>query len=435
MPFTLTMPKLSPTMEEGTITKWHKKEGDFVKAGDLLFEVATDKATVEHSALDAGYIRKILVQEGGEAIVNQAVAIFTERPDESIEGYQPEGAASKAAMAPAITEEKKAESEAVQSKVAPKPASGAMQQPIFVPEQPLAQYEFKQPTEMIAGRVRSSPLARRLAKEKGVDLTTVKGSGPAGRIMSRDLPLAQSSSPVAFSHRDLPTVPPGTYEEEALSPMRKVIGQRLQESKTFIPHFYITQEIHADALTETREQLSGMGVKVSFNDFVVRATALALREHPHVNSGFNSVNMTIIRFKTVDISVAVSLPSGLITPIVRHADYKNLGQLSVEVRDLAKRAKEGKLAREEYVGGSFTISNLGMFGVTSFSGIINPPQAAILCVGGIEDRPIVKHRQLAIGKTMHLTLAADHRVIDGADGAKFLKTIQRYLEAPAALLL
>jgi pyruvate dehydrogenase E2 component (dihydrolipoamide acetyltransferase) len=430
------MPKLSPTMEEGTITKWHKKEGDFVKAGDVLFEVATDKATVEHSALDEGYLRKILIQEGGEAIVNQAVAIFTEKPDESIEGYKPEGIAPKEVAAPAVEGEKKAEEEPSQPKIAsPKAATGPMQQPAFVPELPLEHYEFEQPTEMVSGRVRSSPLARRLAKEKGVDLTTVKGSGPAGRVMSRDLPLAQSSGPVAFGRRDLPTIPPGTYEEETLSPMRKVIGQRLQESKTFIPHFYVTQEVRADALTETREQLSAAGVKVSFNDFVVRATALALREHPNVNSGFNSVNMTIIRFKTIDISIAVSMPSGLITPIVRHADYKNLGQLSVEVRDLAKRAKEGKLAREEYVGGSFTISNLGMFGITSFSGIINPPQAAILCVGGIEDRPVVKHGKIVIGKTMHFTLAADHRVIDGADGAKFLKTVQKYLEAPATLCL
>ncbi|MES2345124.1 MAG: pyruvate dehydrogenase complex dihydrolipoamide acetyltransferase [Chlamydiota bacterium] len=435
MPFTLTMPKLSPTMEEGTITKWRKKEGDFVKEGDVLLEVATDKATVEHSALDSGYIRKILIQEGGEARVNQAIAIFTEKADESIEGYKPEGVAAKSAEKPAAAEPVASESSS-QPSPAPKPIQGGgLQPPAFVPEPALTHYTFEFPDAVIQGRVRSTPLARKLAKEKGVDLSTVKGSGPYGRVSSRDLPMAQPKGSVAFGKSEAPSIPPGTYVEEALTPMRKVIGQRLQESKTFIPHFYVTQEIHADALVDIREQLSNSGVKVSFNDFIVRAVALALKEHPNVNSGFNSVQSNLIRFKTIDIAIAVSLESGLITPIVRHADYKNLGQISVEVRDLAKRAKEGKLAREEYVGGSFTISNLGMFGVTNFMGIINPPQAAILSVGGIEDRPIVKKGQVIAGKTMNMTLSADHRVIDGADAAKFMKSVQKYLESPASLIV
>lgn len=435
MPFTLTMPKLSPTMEEGTITKWCKKVGDHVKAGDVLFEVATDKATVEHSALDEGYLRKILVEEGQEAIVNQAVAIFTESANESIEGYVPQGASfkKKEEIAPqeAPAEGKKEEvAKPQEAKVA-----GVLQQPSFVPEPPLTHYEFPFPQGQESGRIKASPLAKKLAKEKGIDLTSIKGSGPYGRIVSEDLSRGQPSASVAFGWHDVPTEAPGSYEETPLSPMRKVIGQRLQQSKMFIPHFYVSQDIDAEAMIQVREQLKNLGHKITFNDLVLRATALALKAHPEMNSGFNSVTNSTIRFKTVDISVAVSLPAGLITPIVRHADYKNLAQLSSEVRMLAQKAKDGKLMREEYTGGSFTISNLGMFGVSGFIGVINPPQAGILCVGGIEDRAIVRNGQVVAGKVMSVTLAADHRVVDGSDGAKFIKTLQKYLENPVGLVL
>lgn len=433
MPFTLTMPKLSPTMEEGTIVKWRKKEGEFAKTGEVLFEVATDKATVEHSALDEGWLRKILIKEGESAVVNQPIAIFTEKKDESIEGYQPEGVDAK----PSMPEPAPAKEEApAKGAAAPAPkAAGAMQQPAFVPEPPLAKYSFLGPQGEASGRISASPLAKKIAKERGVDLTTVKGSGPNGRIMSRDLDLAQPAALVTFGRRETPATVPGTYEEVPLSPMRKIIAQRLQESKTFIPHFYCTQEILADKIVSLRGELATAGLKVSYNDFIMRASALALREHPNVNSGFNSVNNSLVRFKTIDIAVAVSIEAGLITPIVRHADYKNLGQLSQEVKLLAARAREGKLSREEYVGGSFTVSNLGMFGISEFVAIINPPQAAILAIGGIEDKPIVKDGQIVPGKTMKLTLSADHRVLDGADGAKFLKTLQKYLENPSLLLL
>jgi pyruvate dehydrogenase E2 component (dihydrolipoamide acetyltransferase) len=274
-----------------------------------------------------------------------------------------------------------------------------------------------------------------MAEENQIDLSTVKGTGPHGRIMSRDLDLGQPAGTVTFGRREHPTIAPGTYEEVPLTPIRKMIGKRLQESKTFIPHFYTTQEINAGRMMQLRAELSSAHLKISYNDFILRASALALREHPEVNSGFHSVNQSIIRFKTIDLSVAVSLPSGLITPIIRHADFKNLGQLSSEMRVLATRAKEGKLSREEYTGGSFTISNLGMFGISEFVAIINPPQAAILAVGGIEDRPIVKEGLVVPGKTMRLTLSADHRVLDGADAARFLKTLQKYLENPSLLLL
>lgn len=436
MPFTLTMPKLSPTMEEGTIVKWRIKEGSQVKVGDTLFEVATDKATVEHNALDEGYLRKILVPEGGVAVVNQPVAIFTEKANESIEGYKPEG------IEPAKKEEKK-EAEAAMPKgaeakpeaAAPK-RGGGIEQPAFVPEPPLSHYKFQATTTTaIRGIVPASPLARKLAQEKGIDLSTVKGTGPRGRIMSRDLDLGQPEAVVTFGRHEVPDMVPGTYEEEALTPMRKIVARRLQESKTFIPHFYVTQEINAENLATIREQLKAVGIKVSINDLIVRASALALKVHPNINSGFNSVNSTIIRFKTIDISIAVSLEAGLITPIVRHADYKDVGQISAEVRHLAARAREGKLAKEEYTGGSFTISNLGMFGVSHFLAVINPPQAAILAVGGIEEKPVVKNNAVVPGKTMTLTLSVDHRVIDGADAAKFIKTVQQYLENPAILLV
>lgn len=428
MPFTVTMPKLSPTMEEGSIAKWHKKEGDKVSAGELLIEVATDKAVVEYNALDEGFLRKILIPTGGRAIVNQPIAIFTEKANENIDGYKPEGDMPKTKVE---TESAKVEES---PKVQPKVAVGAaMQQPAFAPEPPLEKYQFGFPTGN--KRPAASPLAKKLAKEKGLDIGTVKGTGPGGRVTSRDLDLAQPDQTVSFGKREMPTEAPGTYEEVALTPMRKVIAQRLQQAKSFIPHIYVRQEVDASALFEAREQLKNGNLKITFNDFVLRACALALREHPEVNSGFDSTNQTIILFKTIDISIAVTVDGGLITPIIRHADFKNLGEISVEVKELATRAKLGKLNPEEYKGGSFTISNMGMFGVTDFAAIINPPQAAILAIGGIEEVPCVKNGQVVVGKRMNIVLSADHRVIDGAEAAKFIKTVQKYLENPALLLV
>ena len=417
MQFTVTMPKLSPTMEEGTIAKWHKKEGDKVNAGELLLEVATDKATVEYNAIDEGYLRKILVPNGGHAVVNQPIALFTEKADEKVvEEKSPEVKKETAAPAPA--------------KVA---VAAAMKQPGFAPEPPLEKYEFKFPTT--SGKAPASPLAKKIAKEKGLDLSTVKGSGPGGRVTSRDLDLAQPDQVVHFSKREMPTVAPGTYEELALTPMRKVIAERLQQAKSSIPHIYVRQEVDAADLVEVYGQLKNGQVKVTFNDFIIRACALALREHPAANSGFDSTNQSIILFKTIDISVAVTVEGGLITPIIRHADYKNLGEISLEIKELAARARVGKLKPEEYKGGSFTISNMGMLGVSDFAAIINPPQAAILAIGGIEDCPRVKNGSVVPGKRMNLILSADHRVLDGVDAAKFIKTVQKYLENPALLLV
>jgi pyruvate dehydrogenase E2 component (dihydrolipoamide acetyltransferase) len=431
MPFTITMPKLSPTMEEGTIAKWHKKVGQKVEPGDVLVEVATDKATVEYNALDEGYLRKILVPDGGHARVNQPIAVFTEKANESIEGYVPEGIAAAAPKA-----EKKAEAAVPEAGAAQPAAAGvAMQQPAFAPEPPLAKYEFGFPTVSPLSRTPASPLAKKLAKEKGLDLGSVKGSGPGGRVTSKDLDLAQPDQTVSFGKREMPTELPGTFEEASLSPMRKVIAQRLQQAKSFIPHIYVRQEIDAQPLFEAREQLKAGNLKVSFNDFVIRASALALREHPSANSGFDTVKQAIVLFKTVDISIAVSVEGGLITPILRHADYKNLGEISVEAKELAGKARAGKLKPEEYKGGSFTISNMGMYGVTDFCAIINPPQAAILAVGGIEECPRVKNGAVVAGRRMNLILSADHRVLDGAEAAKFIKTVQKYLENPSLLLV
>lgn len=419
MPFTLTMPKLSPTMEEGAIAKWHKKVGDHVESGELLLEVSTDKATVEYNAIDSGWLRQIIVPDGKEAIVNQPIAILTEEKDESIEGYQPEGTSSEKSS----KEESKPKSQ--------EPSKVPINiQPAFKPEAPLAKPD--QPKSEGSERLKASPLARKLAKEQDIDLSRLKGSGPGGRIMKRDLTQAESS---IFERRKIPEIPPGTYEEETQTPMRKVISQRLQEAKSYIPHFYVSLKINAQPLVDLREQLKHIGEKATYNDIVVKACSLALRKHPNVNSGFNSTNNTLIRFKTVDICVAVSIQGGLITPIIRYADFKSLGEISREIKGLAARAKEGKLEAHEYKGGSFTVSNLGMYGVSDFAAIINPPQGAILAVSGILEVPVIKNGQIMKGLEMTVTLSSDHRVIDGVAAAEFLKTLQKYLENPATVLI
>jgi len=435
MPFTLTMPKLSPTMEEGTIAKWHKKVGDFVEAGDLVFEVATDKATVEYNALDGGWLRKVIVGDGGEAVVNQAIAILTEDKKESIDGYKPEGIQPEETKQKSTPSKEETTSEKTPASTPSAMSTTSIRQPSFIPEAPLTDYKFLKPDATGSSRVKASPLARKLAKDKGLDLTTIKGTGPGNRIVSTDLARAQPAGLVAFGSQENPEEAPGSFIEEALTPMRKVISQRLQDAKSFIPHFYVSMKINAQPMMEIREQLKNNDIKVTFNDFIVRASALALRQHPDVNSGFNTATNSIIRFKTIDISIAVSLKEGLITPIVRHADFKNLGELSVEVKALATRAKDGKLEPHEYKGGSFTISNLGMYGVSEFIAIINPPQAAILAVSGIQQMPVVRNGQVVPGSEMTLTLSGDHRVIDGVAGAEFLRTLQKLLENPAVLLV
>jgi len=432
MPFTVTMPKLSPTMEEGAIARWHKREGEFIKAGELLVEIATDKATVEYTAVDEGWVRQILVQEGQATRVNQPIAVMTVSEKEGLEGYQPEAIdAGTPQDLPRQEVLVKASSAADQ----PSPIVAAMGVPQHVPEPPLEHYEHPCLSEPSGDRILASPLAKKLAADQKLDLRTVKGTGPGGRITSHDLEKAQPYGPVTFGRLEAPTLPPGTFHEVSLSPMRKAIARRLQESKSYIPHFYVKQVIQADELMATHKHLVHLGLKVSYNDLVIRGAALALREHPRVNVGFHSVHQTLVQFKTIDISVAVTLQDGLITPIIRHADYKNVGQISSEIKSLAKAAKEGKLKEEQYKGGSFCVSNLGMYGITEFTAVINPPQAAILAVGAIEQRPVVRQGNLVVGHTMTVTLSADHRVIDGALAAQFLKTFQMFMENPSGLLL
>lgn len=421
MSFTVTMPKLSPTMEEGTIVKWNYKEGDKVEAGSVLLEITTDKATVEHNALDAGYLRKILVEEGKSAKVNQPIAVFTESENEPIEEEQ---------KAPQKEEKQQVEEKPVAKEE--KQESVSVSQPSFIPYPPLEEYDFTFSNHV--DRIKATPLAKKIAEEKGLDLSSVKGTGPNNRITSKDLDLAKSKS-AAFSKKKIPTTMPGSYEEEPISNIRKVIGTRLQRSKSFIPHYYIRQEVCVDALVKIREELKEVGVYLTYNDFILKACALSLREHPNINTGFNSQTQSIVHFKTIDICVAVTIEGGLITPIVRCADYKSLEEISFEVKALAKKAKEQKLKPEEFQGGSFTISNLGMFAIDDFIAVINPPQSAILAVGGIVKKPAVREDQIVVSNRLTLTLSLDHRVIDGAQGAQFIKSVQKFLERPSSLLL
>jgi pyruvate dehydrogenase E2 component (dihydrolipoamide acetyltransferase) len=421
------MPVLSPTMMEGVIARWLKKEGDRVEVGDPLCEIATDKSTVEYQSIEEGYVRKIIVKEGVKVLVNQGIAVIASSATEDISKYELEE--------PDLIrkEEKKGAVEedgiTQETMIRPVAAVSAM---AFAPTPPRSNYRFPESGE---GELTASPLAKKIAKEQGLDLHSVKGSGPHGRIIAKDLEFAQKKGVISFGEEKKPTLAPGTYEEVPLTQMRRIIGERLQASKSTIPHYYLTQEIIADRMIDLRTQLKEVGVSVTFNDFVLRAVALALRKHPDINTGYNSVNNSLIQFKTVDISLAVGIPEGLITPIICHADHKNILQISQEAKELGKKAKEGMLKPEEYQGGSFTVSNLGMYGILAFDAVINPPQAAILAVGGISERALSQNGKIVSGNTMQVTLSADHRVIDGAGAAAFLRTLKQLLENPVGLIL
>ncbi len=433
MQITLTMPKLSPTMTNGVVVKWHKSQGEFVEANQLLLEIATDKATVEYQSLDSGWLRKILVQNGDEARVNQPIAYLTETKEEAVQ-EPPKTKETPPNTSAASSSDLK--DDRVEEKTNKEPSAAnhiAISQPAFVPEAPLEQYQFSRPQN--AGRLKVSPLARKLAKKGGLDLSNIKGTGPEGRVTSRDLKGAPAGRNVAFHSREKPRVIPGSYEEKPLSPIRKIVAQRLQEAKSFIPHFYVSIKVNVQPLIDIRQQLKKQNIELTYNDFMIKAAAIALKKHPNMNSGFNSVNNAIVRFKSIDISVAVSLQDGLITPIIRHANFKNVDEISMEIKELISRAKEGKLSSEEYKGGSFTISNLGMYGVSEFIAILNPPQAAILAIGGMLAVPVVSNGAIVPGMEMTVTLSCDHRVIDGVDAAQFLATFKGIVESPAVLLV
>jgi len=436
MPTEILMPALSPTMEEGTLAKWLVKEGDTVNSGDLLAEIETDKATMEFEAVDEGVVGKILIAEGTEAVkVNTPIAVML-ADGESADDIGT--TSSPAPSAPAVSD---AGAEAAPSGSPDKPATPA----------PAA------PAAHDGSRIFASPLARRIAKDKGLDLSQIKGTGPKGRIIKADVedatataapaatetPSAATTAPVAAA----PTGPSTDtvlkmyadreFEEISLDGMRKTIAARLTEAKQTIPHFYLRRDIQLDPLMKFRgtlnKQLEARGVKLSVNDFIIKACAIALQQVPAANSVWAGDRM--LQLKPSDVAVAVAIDGGLFTPVLKDAHMKSLSALSAEMKDLATRARDRKLAPHEYQGGSFAISNLGMMGVENFDAVINPPHGSILAVGAGTKRPVVNAEgELAIATVMSVTLSVDHRVIDGALGAEFLAAIKDNLENPVAML-
>ncbi|MFY9246293.1 MAG: pyruvate dehydrogenase complex dihydrolipoamide acetyltransferase [Roseicyclus sp.] len=430
MPTEILMPALSPTMEEGTLAKWLVKEGDSVKSGDIIAEIETDKATMEFEAVDEGVIGKILVTEGSEGVkVNAPIAVLL--LDGETAGDMT-SAAPKAEAAPAPV----AAASAPVAASAPAPAA---------------------PKAADGARLFATPLARRIAAEKGLDLAAVKGSGPHGRIVKADVTGATASAapqaaaaapaPAAKAASAMPTGPDAAqvirmyegrdYEEVKLDGMRKTVAARLTEAKQTIPHFYLRRDIRLDALMSFRgqlnKQLEARGVKLSVNDFVIKACALALQQVPAANAVWAGDRM--LRLKPSDVAVAVAVDGGLFTPVLKDADQKSLSALSAEMKDLAGRARDRKLAPHEYVGGTFAISNLGMYGIDNFDAVINPPHGAILAVGAGVKKPVVgRDGELTVATVMSVTLSVDHRVIDGALGAELLQAIVDNLENPMAML-
>jgi pyruvate dehydrogenase E2 component (dihydrolipoamide acetyltransferase) len=450
MSIEIKMPALSPTMEEGTLAKWLIKEGDVVKSGDLMAEIETDKATMEFEAVDEGTVVKILVAEGTDNVkVGTVIAIIAEEGED----------ASSVSSAP--TKSETPEPAAKESEAKPDPTdpnkTGTEAKPI---ERTLESAEdHGRPDDAGAAtaagggnRVKASPLARRLAADKGIDLGTVSGSGPRGRIVKADVdsakpgaaPAAQAESAapvVTAAAAPVPAAKPATvpdipHESTKLSNVRKTIARRLTESKQTVPHIYLTVNIRLDALLKLRGELNksleSRGVKLSVNDLLIKAQAVALMQVPTCNVMFTPDQL--ITFQRADISVAVSTPSGLITPIIVGADTASLSSISTQMKDLAARARDGKLKPEEYQGGTASISNMGMFGITQFDAVINPPQAMILAVGAGEKRPYVVGDELTVATVMSATGSFDHRAIDGADGAQFMKAFKHLVENPLGML-
>jgi len=415
----LDMPKLSPTMEEGQISAWHKKVGDSVGVDDLLAEVETDKATMEFRSFDKGTLLAILVPDGSVVKLGQPVAIVGAAGEDVSALVAQAGAASakpaEAAPAPAATTSSAAHVATAAPAPAPSPAASTSD----------------------SGRPKASPYVRKLARERGLALGGVEGSGPGGRIVARDLDSLGASSPAHAAPRgSVPRDPAHgdrSTESRPLSMMRKTIARRLTESKQTVPHFYLTIDCDVGALLVLRAALEAQaGFKPSLNDFLVKAVALALKEVPAINASWS--DDAVQRHAGVDVSVAVATPGGLVTPIVRDADAKSLRTIGAEIRALAERARAGPLKAHEIQGGSFTISNLGMYGIREFSAIVNPPQSCILAVGASEQRAVVRDGALAVATLTTCTLSADHRLVDGVLGAEFMGALRRLVEAPLSLL-
>jgi pyruvate dehydrogenase E2 component (dihydrolipoamide acetyltransferase) len=420
MPKYIEMPKLSDTMSEGTLLKWRKKEGDKVEVGDVIAEVETDKATMEMEAFDDGILHQFLVKEGSKVAIGARIALLLGK------GEQPpaDGAPIVEAKAPASA--KKADAPAAAATATSAPAAPA------------------RTTTAAGGRVKASPLAKKIAASKGVDLGGVTGTGPGGRVVARDLegaPAAAAPSPAApAAVPAIPSTPAGAGDQRiALSGMRRVIAERLLASKTQLPHFYLHIEVDAGPLMKARAELNAVteatgGPKFTVNDFVLKAVVSAAAKVPAVNASF--AGDAIIQYGSVNLSVAVAVEEGLVTPVIRDAQKKSLREISEAVKDLATRARNKKLKPEEYQGGTITVSNLGAYGIESFSAIINPPQAAILSIGAIVKKPIVgPNDQIVAGQRMSVGLSADHRVIDGAVGATYLAELRKLIENPTLMLL
>ncbi len=431
MPATVLMPALSPTMEKGKLAKWLKKEGDKVKSGDVLAEIETDKATMEIEAIDEGTLGKIMVAEGTDDVLVNTLLATILAEGEKASDVGPSSVAQRAPPSPASG----------RSEVRPSPL-------------PLAGEDAPRSGAGEGTRVFASPLARRLAKEKAINLSTVKGSGPHGRIISKDVENHKaSSSPLAgevarsagggpSDAAVLKNFAEGSYELVPHDGMRKVIARRLTESKQTIPHFYVSVDVSLDHLMDLRERLNGTApktkeglpsFKISVNDFIIKAMAMALIKVPDANVSWTETAM--VKHKHADIGIAVTIPGGLITPIVRKAETKGLAQISSEMKDYAKRARDRKLKPEEYNGGSAAISNMGMMNVSNFAAIVNPPHASILAIGSGERRPVVRGNAIVIEQQMTITLSTDHRCIDGALGAEFINAIKSYLEEPGLMLV
>ncbi|WP_297737440.1 pyruvate dehydrogenase complex dihydrolipoamide acetyltransferase [uncultured Maricaulis sp.] len=446
MSIEILMPALSPTMEEGTLAKWHVKEGDTVESGDVIAEIETDKATMEVEAVDEGKVGKILVEEGAEGVkVNAVIAVLLEEgEDESAL----DKASSSKSDAPA-KDNKKADQ--ADSKSA-KPDEGKSATGKSDTSEPKKPAKSESASRRDGDRIKASPLAKRIAADKGLDLKTIDGSGPYGRIVKRDVENAQPSKASASTATEAPAAKPvdmddplaaygiarDRYDVEKADGITKISAKRLSESFRDIPHFPLTVDCRIDALMDFRKRVNAAaekdGDKVSVNDILIKASGLALKKVPAANSSWIEGGM-IARHKHADVSMAVAIEGGLITPIITDADQKGLVQISRESKDLATRARDRKLKPEEFQGGTFSLSNLGMFGIDSFASIINPPQGMILSVGAGEKRPVVKDDALAIAMVMTVTLTCDHRVVDGATGAKWLQAFKTYVEDPMTMLM
>ncbi|REL24077.1 pyruvate dehydrogenase complex dihydrolipoamide acetyltransferase [Rhodohalobacter sp. SW132] len=429
----IEMPKLSDTMEEGVIASWNVKEGDKVESGDVIAEVETDKATMEVEVFDAGTILKIMVEEGDAVPLGGTMAIIGEE-GEDISDLLGDSEDSSGDSKDSEDEKKKSDSKEDEDDDTDEKKKDSKDSfdPILEGVDGKKK-EKKKESSSDDGRVKASPLAKKMAEDKGIELSAVDGSGPEGRIIKRDIENYKPSKKKETGV-EVPSFEDAESEDVKISQMRKTIARRLSESKFTNPHFYETIDVDMEAAIEARAKLNEVSeVKISFNDIVVKACAAALRRNPSINSSW--LDDVIRKHGDVNVAVAVAIDEGLMTPVLRHADKKNLRQISVETKELAGLARDRKLQPEQMEGSTFTISNLGMFGIEEFTAIINPPNACILAVGAIRDVPVVKNGEVVPGKRMKMTLSSDHRVVDGAKAAAFLNTLQQMLENPLAMML